>query len=46
VIGTDYGHTDISSDVNAIRVFQAREDLSPEVKRKILSDNPRALYAL
>ena len=46
VIGTDYGHTDISSDVNAIKVFQARTDLPPEVKRKILSDNARALYGL
>lgn len=46
VIGTDYGHTDISSDVDAIRVFKARKDLAPEVKRKILSDNPRALYRL
>lgn len=46
VIGTDYGHTDISSDVNAIKVFQAREDLPPDVKRKILSDNARALYGL
>lgn len=46
VIGTDYGHTDISSDVDAIKVFKARKDLAPEVKRKILSDNPRALYRL
>jgi predicted TIM-barrel fold metal-dependent hydrolase len=46
VIGTDYGHTDISSDVDAIGVFKAREDLAPGVKRKILSDNPRALYGL
>lgn len=46
VIGTDYGHTDTSSDVDAITVFKARTDLTPEVKRKILSDNARALYAL
>ena len=46
VIGTDYGHTDISSDVDAIKVFKARTDLAPEVKRKILSDNARALYGL
>jgi uncharacterized protein len=46
VIGTDYGHTDISSDVDAIKIFQARGDLSDHVKRKILSDNPRELYAL
>jgi predicted TIM-barrel fold metal-dependent hydrolase len=46
VIGTDYGHTDISSDVDAIKIFRERSDLGPEVKQKILSDNARALYAL
>lgn len=46
VIGTDYGHTDISSDVDAIQVFRDRTDISAEVKNKILSDNARALYAL
>jgi len=46
VIGTDYWHTDTSSDVDAIKVFKARSDLAPEVKRKILSDNARALYGL
>ena len=46
VIGTDYGHTDISSDVDAIKVFKARTDLAPHVKQKILSDNARTLYGL
>ncbi|HWO41259.1 MAG TPA: amidohydrolase family protein [Candidatus Eisenbacteria bacterium] len=46
VIGTDYGHTDTSSDVDAIRVFKDRPDLAVDVKRKILSDNARALYGL
>jgi len=46
VIGTDYGHTDISSENDAITTFRAREDVSPEVKVKILQDNPRALYGL
>jgi predicted TIM-barrel fold metal-dependent hydrolase len=46
VIGTDYGHTDTSSDVDAIRTFRQRSDLSPAVKQKILSDNARALYAI
>jgi len=46
VIGTDYGHTDISSDLDAIGVFKTRADLASEVKRKILSDNARALYGL
>ena len=46
VIGTDYGHTDTSSDVDAIKMFRERTDLTPKVKQKILSDNARALYAL
>jgi uncharacterized protein len=46
VIGTDYGHTDTSSDLDAIKVFRDRTDVSPSVKQKILSDNARALYAL
>ncbi len=46
VIGTDYGHTDTSSDIDAIKVFRNRTDIAPEVKRKILSDNARALYGL
>jgi predicted TIM-barrel fold metal-dependent hydrolase len=46
VIGTDYGHTDSSSDLDAINVFRRRDDLSLAVKEKILSDNARALYAL
>ena len=46
VIGTDYGHTDTSSDVDAIKLFKARTDLAPEVKQKILSANAQALYGL
>ncbi|MBI4524357.1 MAG: amidohydrolase [Deltaproteobacteria bacterium] len=46
VIGTDYGHTDTSSDVDAIKIFKERTDLSLEAKRKILSDNARALYGI
>jgi predicted TIM-barrel fold metal-dependent hydrolase len=46
VIGTDYGHTDTSSDIDAIKTFKARNDVAPEIKQKILSDNARALYGL
>ena len=46
VVGTDYGHTDISSDIDAIKLFRQRTDLPENVKRKILSDNARALYAI
>jgi predicted TIM-barrel fold metal-dependent hydrolase len=46
VIGTDYGHTDTSSDIDAIKIFRDRTDLTAQVKEKILSDNARALYSL
>src|SRR5262245_33917759 len=46
VIGTDYGHGDTSSELNAISRFKAIESLSPQVKRKILSDNPRRFYRI
>lgn len=45
VIGTDYGHNDTSSELNAIARFKAMK-LSPQVKRKILSDNPRRFYGI
>ena len=47
VIGTDYGHTDISSETDAIGIFRSTDyDITEEEKIKILSDNPRRLYAL
>jgi predicted TIM-barrel fold metal-dependent hydrolase len=46
VIGTDYGHTDTASDLDAIKTFQARTDVTPELKHKVTSDNPRALYGI
>jgi predicted TIM-barrel fold metal-dependent hydrolase len=46
VIGTDYGHTDASSEVDAIEVFRNNSEVSDTVKKKILDDNPRAAYGL
>jgi predicted TIM-barrel fold metal-dependent hydrolase len=46
VIGTDYGHGDTSSELNAIARFKAAADLTPEVKRKILFDNPKRFYGI
>jgi len=46
VIGTDYGHTDASSEVDAIAVFRGNNSIGEAAKKKILDDNPRALYAL
>lgn len=46
VIGTDYGHGDTSSELNAIARFKAMDHLTTEVKRKVLFDNPKQLYGL
>ena len=46
VIGTDYGHTDSASEVDAITEFNKLEGLSPAVKENILCHNPKTLYAL
>lgn len=46
IIGTDYGHTDASSEIDAITVFKGLKDVSDLAKQKVLSDNPRALFAL
>ena len=46
VIGTDYGHGDTSSELNAISRFKAMDGISEQVKKKILSDNPKRLYGL
>ena len=46
VIGTDYGHTDPSSAVTALKEFQRMEGIDSAVKEKILSHNAKALYGL
>jgi predicted TIM-barrel fold metal-dependent hydrolase len=46
VIGTDYGHTDPSSAVSALAEFQRMEGIDRAVKERILTHNPKELYAL
>jgi hypothetical protein len=46
VIGTDYGHKDTSSEIEALRNLRAKGTISPSAIDKILGDNPRALYGL
>jgi uncharacterized protein len=46
VIGTDFGHTDASSEVDAIDIFRANSEVTDPVKKKILDDNPRRLYGI
>ena len=45
-IGTDYGHNDQSTEIEALRNLKAKGELSPERYEKITYDNPRALFAI
>lgn len=46
VIGTDYGHFDPSTELDAITVFKQESGLPPAVIENVLSHNPRTLYGL
>jgi len=46
VIGTDYGHSDTSAEIEALRKLRHNSEMSPGVLDKILYDNSRALYGL
>ena len=46
VIGTDYSHSDNSTEMEAITHLLERTDVEPHVLRKIVEDNPKALYSL
>ncbi|HWP29552.1 MAG TPA: amidohydrolase family protein [Chloroflexota bacterium] len=46
VIGSDYGHADTSTEIDALRNLKQQGNVDPQVIDKILDDNPRALYAL
>ncbi len=46
VIGSDYGHADTSSEIEALRNLKKNGELKAEVIDKILYDNAKALYGL
>lgn len=46
VIGSDYGHADTSSEIEALRKLKLQGEVSSETIDKILYDNPKALYGL
>lgn len=46
VIGTDYGHTDTSAEVEALRTLKDSGGVTAGQYQKITYDNPKALYAL
>ena len=46
VIGTDYGHADVGTEVEAMKTLKTRVDVPAGIAKKILEDNPANLYAL
>jgi predicted TIM-barrel fold metal-dependent hydrolase len=46
VIGTDYGHSDSSTEIEALRLLKDSGKVAPQTIDKILGDNPRRLYGL
>lgn len=46
VIGSDYGHADTSSEIEALRRLRGEGQVAPHIIHRILEENPKALYAL
>jgi predicted TIM-barrel fold metal-dependent hydrolase len=46
MIGTDYGHHDPSSELNAIQLLRNDNRIAPAAVNKILETNPRNFYGL
>ncbi len=46
VVGTDYGHHDTSTEIEAMRLMRKQNKLSPAVIDKILGANATTLYGL
>jgi predicted TIM-barrel fold metal-dependent hydrolase len=46
VIGTDYGHNDTASEINALRRLKSDGRIPAESVDKILGDNAKALYGV
>lgn len=44
IVGTDYGHTDTSAQIEALRMLKEREGMTAENVDRILGPNPTALY--
>lgn len=45
-IGSDYGHTDPSSERDLVGTIKARSDVPEELKEKILCENARTFYGI
>jgi hypothetical protein len=45
-LGSDYPHSDPSREDQFVNVLNTREDLSAQLRQKIMHDNPRAFYGI
>lgn len=46
MIGTDYGHADSSTELDALTTLKNSGGITAEMHKKIVDDNPRAFYGL
>jgi predicted TIM-barrel fold metal-dependent hydrolase len=46
VVGTDYGHHDTSTEIEAMRLMKEKKNIAPGLVDSILGANPQALYGL
>ena len=46
MIGTDYGHQDMSAELDAMSRLKKNQDVDAEVRTKILDSNPGAFYGI
>ncbi len=46
IVGTDYGHTDTSAQIEALRLLRENGEIPRASVDRILGDNPKKLYAL
>jgi predicted TIM-barrel fold metal-dependent hydrolase len=46
MIGTDYGHADSSTELDALTTLKESGGITPAMHKKIVEDNPRRFYGL
>jgi uncharacterized protein len=46
LIGSDYPHSDPSREDQFVHAITVREDISPQLRQKLLCDNPKEFYGL
>jgi hypothetical protein len=46
MIGTDYGHADSSTELDALTILKESGGITSRMHKRIVEDNPRAFYGL